>query len=329
MKERHWRPQQAGKHAVVQVAGGTDAKEVCGEAAQKLHCRLSAADGGVDVQIPHRTMCPRLIGDAGPVGQPHGGAHPQRLSQQEAGRQRQEHPPAPHRRDVCLDSGPSNRACGATLLDHQPALFVAIRGSVMPPLRLLVCLLLTTQLSKVGCTCIGPLNPERIGRLPLSIDHVILLSFLSFFRLSLRHEGGKAPLSIHELLVGAALHHASLSHVQDAIRRPRVLQLVCHQDARLICPLADDGIGEHLLGDLGIQRRQRVVQEDVVGVGVGRAGDGDTLLLAPRHIHAALTQLCVIPRWHLKQISDEGGDLDGPVVALLVERQTKQDIVLH
>ena len=58
---------------------------------------------------------------------------------------------------------------------------------------------------------------------------------------------------------------------------------------------------------LGVERGERVVEQDDVGVGVGRARERDALLLPARHVHAAVAQLGPVARCGRAQIFSRSG----------------------
>lgn len=69
------------------------------------------------------------------------------------------------------------------------------------------------------------------------------------------------------------------------------LQLVGDEDDGLVVKLLLDGVVEDVIGHVGVQSAQRVVQDVNVPVAVQRAGQADPLPLAATQVGAALSDL--------------------------------------
>ena len=62
------------------------------------------------------------------------------------------------------------------------------------------------------------------------------------------------PLSRHEIVVGALLHHAPLGHDDDVIRLVHELELVRNEEHRFVGELLRDALPEDILGDVCVER---------------------------------------------------------------------------
>ena len=84
---------------------------------------------------------------------------------------------------------------------------------------------------------------------------------------------------------------------------------------------------ENSLGCVGIQGGERIIEESQRRPRVDRPGEGEASFLTAGKRHPTLTDLGLISSWQLVQVRKETGCVEGFIVLLLVEVETKQDIV--
>lgn len=100
----------------------------------------------------------------------------------------------------------------------------------------------------------------------------------------LGHERGEVQPALHQRRVGAHLADARAAVVawrqhHDAVDEREQVQLIAAQQPRLAGHRAADGALKHRVSHLRVQRAQRVVEDDNVGVRVHGARQGHPLLL--------------------------------------------------
>ena len=141
------------------------------------------------------------------------------------------------------------------------------------------------------------------------------------------HQRGKLTLRRGDLLVGALLEHRSApQHVHVLGLRQRV-QGVRRQHDSLRGQHPKHALLEQRLPDVRVDRRQRVVEQVDVGVGVHCTSERDTLLLATAEVDATLTDFRLIAAGEHGNVGAQLARLQHSVVALLVEGPPEDHIV--
>ena len=117
-----------------------------------------------------------------------------------------------------------------------------------------------------------------------------------------RHQAVVDALLRHQLGVAAALHHAAFVQHEDAVGVDHAGKPVRHDEHRPPAHEAAERVLDHRLV-LGIDRGERLVQQQDRRIAQQRAGNGDALALPAREADAALADHRVVA---LRQPRNEG-----------------------
>ena len=108
-------------------------------------------------------------------------------------------------------------------------------------------------------------------------------------------------LFAHQLLVRASLHDATVSHEQDEVRAPdRRHAMGDHERGSAGEKVRHRGLDELLA--LGVEIARGLVENEDLGCGQDRPGNGESLLLTSREFHASLSDQRPVA---LRQLLDE------------------------
>mmetsp|Transcript_15581 Transcript_15581/g.24246 ORF Transcript_15581/g.24246 Transcript_15581/m.24246 type:complete len:1269 (+) Transcript_15581:1003-4809(+) len=153
-----------------------------------------------------------------------------------------------------------------------------------------------------------------------------LLILLLLLALEGLHQHGELALVGDQLLVAALLRYLALLEHHNLVRLGQEVQLVGAEHARLPPQQAANQLVEQVPPDVGVHRRERVVEHVEVGVGVGGPGEGHALLLAAAEVDALLADLGGVARGQHGQVRAQRAGRQHLVVPLPVERPAHGDV---
>ena len=127
-------------------------------------------------------------------------------------------------------------------------------------------------------------------------------------RAGIRRSRGRSR-RLEELIVRADAHHAAVVEHDDAVGVGDGRDALRHDDLGDLWQLPPQRLPQPRIGG-EVERRERVVEHEDVGVVHDRPGDGEPLALAARHVGAALCDAAVQPAFHVGHEVAALGDLE-------------------
>mmetsp|Transcript_27249 Transcript_27249/g.63729 ORF Transcript_27249/g.63729 Transcript_27249/m.63729 type:complete len:661 (-) Transcript_27249:1601-3583(-) len=142
------------------------------------------------------------------------------------------------------------------------------------------------------------------------------------------HHVAEVELRVHQLLESALLRDALvLAQHNDAVAALEAPELVGHEQARLTAQLLQDELVEDPVADLGVERAERVVEDERVGLRVDRACDRNARLLPTGQVDPALADLGRVVVGQRLEVVLEAARLDRAPVLLLVPLAAEDDVL--
>ena len=150
---------------------------------------------------------------------------------------------------------------------------------------------------------------------------------MELFRLlRCHHGGGERMLDEIGQLVGIELHQLALLDADHPIAVGQHVRIMAHQQPGR-SRLEGEPLLQHLGRDDGIQRREGVVQQQDIGLGIEGAGQGDPLLLATGETGTQLAYQRLIAMAEQGEVGAEGAGPQHPAIAFAVPGLAEQDVV--
>lgn len=123
------------------------------------------------------------------------------------------------------------------------------------------------------------------------------------------------------------LHYTALPHQDDIITVHQVLQLVRDEDDGLVAKLLPDAVMEDVIGHVGVEGAERVVQDVNVPVTVEGTGQADSLALPAAQVGATFTNLCEVSVGQQGKVWSETAGAQHRLIPVLLVLLSKQDVV--
>mmetsp|Transcript_18288 Transcript_18288/g.60090 ORF Transcript_18288/g.60090 Transcript_18288/m.60090 type:complete len:457 (-) Transcript_18288:896-2266(-) len=141
-------------------------------------------------------------------------------------------------------------------------------------------------------------------------------------------EGREVDVALH-LLQLPLRNDLSSIHDHDPVSEREVLDLMRHEQTRLLLQLPEDTLVHELPCHVRVDSRERVVEEVDVSVAVDRASKLDPRLLPARQVDPSLSDLSLLPGRQDVHVRVKGRDAEGEAEALGVQPRLERHVLSH